>query len=221
MDSNALFEDLIISYWPYLIGLLILGLVTQVLRSSSVKGWWGERQIRFALSQLNALRYQCFHDLYLPRPDAQGTTQIDHVVVSLNGIFVIETKNYSGWIFGTKTQKDWTQQIYKKKTPFKNPLHQNDLHLSALAAYLELPKDRFHSLVYFIGSTSFRTPMPDNVRASGLTRWIQSHQSPLLTHLEINRVVQTLCTLDQDTDRKAAKTAHLKAISARQNLRSV
>ena len=45
-----------------------------------------------------------------------GTTQIDHVVVADTGIFVIETKHYSGWIFGGPNDSQWTQVIYKKKS---------------------------------------------------------------------------------------------------------
>ncbi len=52
-------------------------------------------------------------------------TQLDHVVVSRFGVFVIETKNYRGWIFGSEKQPQWTQQIYRQKNRFQNPLHQN------------------------------------------------------------------------------------------------
>jgi len=60
------------------------------------------------LRNFDPSRYRHFHGLYLPRPDGKGTTQIDHIVVSRYGIFVIETKNYRGWIFGSEKQRDWT-----------------------------------------------------------------------------------------------------------------
>lgn len=49
----------------------------------------------------------------------QGTTQIDHILISPYGVFIIETKNYTGWIFGNARQKQWTQKIYKKVISFK------------------------------------------------------------------------------------------------------
>ena len=53
-------------------------------------------------------------------PDEQtGTTQIDHILLSPYGIFIIETKNYQGWIFGGERQKHWTQKIYKNLLSFK------------------------------------------------------------------------------------------------------
>jgi hypothetical protein len=53
-----------------------------------------------------------------------GTTQIDHVLVSRFGIFVIETKHYKGWIFGDEKSREWTQVIWGRKYRFQNPLHQ-------------------------------------------------------------------------------------------------
>jgi hypothetical protein len=53
-------------------------------------------------------------------PDEQnGTTQIDHILISPYGVFIIETKNYTGWIFGSINQKQWTQKIYKKSYRFQ------------------------------------------------------------------------------------------------------
>jgi restriction system protein len=215
MDPNALFKTLLQTYWPYLIGLLLLGVIAQILKSPTIKGLWGERQIRLLLGRLDPQRYHCFHDLYLPHPDGLGTTQIDHVVVSMNGIFVIETKNYDGWIFGSENGKEWTQKIYRKKSPFQNPLHQNALHLRALASRLALPAGHFHSLVYFIGSATFKKPMPDNVRNTGLIEWIEAHQRLLLTPPELARAQQTLTTLDQTTHRPTVAKAHHKDCQTR------
>jgi len=68
------------------------------------------------LNKLDRKQYAVFHDLYLPRPDGKGTAQIDHVVVSPFGIFVIETKNMAGWIFGDERSRQWTQSIYGNQT---------------------------------------------------------------------------------------------------------
>jgi restriction system protein len=66
--------------------------------------------------------YTLFKNVTLPTED--GTTQIDHVIVSRYGLFVIETKNMKGWIFGSAQQKIWTQKIYRHTSKFQNPLYQ-------------------------------------------------------------------------------------------------
>jgi restriction system protein len=209
MDPNALFKDLNSTYSPLLIGILLLALLAQILKSSTVKGWWGERQVRFVLHRLDPAHYRCFHDLYLPRTDGQGTTQIDHVIASIYGVFVIETKNYQGWIFGSENQPNWTQRIYKRKERFQNPLRQNQLHLNALKAFLQLPEHRFLSAVVFVGSATFKTDMPANVLQFGnLLRWIKSHHQPNLTPAELDQAIERLTTLDATTHRPTAAKNH-------------
>lgn len=57
------------------------------------------------------------------------TTQIDHIVVSPYGVFVIETKGYKGWIMGGENTEYWTQVIYDSKHKFYNPIRQNEGHV--------------------------------------------------------------------------------------------
>ena len=97
-------------------------------------------------------------------PTAEGTTQIDHVLVSRYGIFVIETKDYSGWIFGDARIGQWTQVLYKKKSRFQNPLHQNYKHIKTVQALLDfLPPDQVNGVVVFTGNAEFKTRRPDDV----------------------------------------------------------
>lgn len=51
--------------------------------------------------------------------DDLGMTQIDHIYISKFGIFVVETKNYKGWIYGKTHDKEWTKNVYGKNTLFK------------------------------------------------------------------------------------------------------
>src|SRR5258708_39347972 len=61
--------------------------------------------------------------------------------------FVIETKNMDGWIFGSVQQETWTQQFFKKKFKFQNPLRQNYRHTRCLAEFLNLDHDLLHSIL--------------------------------------------------------------------------
>src|SRR5262249_2599367 len=73
----------------------------------------GEKFVSRKLSNLDSKYYKILDDLVLPSQGNTSTTQIDHVVVSNFGIFCIETKNYTGWIFGNAHQQHWTQVIYR------------------------------------------------------------------------------------------------------------
>lgn len=211
-----LFLSPLLSNWPGLAVLFGFYVFFKLLASPGVKGWIGEAAVnRAVLGKLDPALYRQFHDLYLPRPDGQGSTQIDHVVVSRFGIFVIETKNYKGWIFGSEKQSQWTQQIYRQKNRFQNPLHQNRLHVRALMAYLGLAENRFRPVVFFVGEAEFKTEMPTNVLNRGLLPWIMNHTATLLDPSSWQQAVSRLDGLHRSTDRKAAARAHIEAIKAR------
>lgn len=111
--------------------LIVLAIIAVILNLPSVKGFFGEISIRILLKFLNKDKYLIINDVLIPTNN--GTTaQIDHIVVSIYGIFVIETKNYNGWIFGSENSKNWTQVIYKTKNHFYNPIMQNKGHIKAL-----------------------------------------------------------------------------------------
>lgn len=94
-----------------------------------------------------------------------STTQIDHILVSKKGVFVIETKHYKGWIFGNPKSKTWTQVLYKVKNKFQNPLFQNNRHVRAVQSLLacHVQPRHIHNLVVFTGDAEFKTQMPWNV----------------------------------------------------------
>lgn len=97
--------------------LIIIVIITVILNLPSVKGFFGEIFIRFLLRFLDKEKYIVVNDVLIPTLDGR-TSQIDHVIISIYGIFVIETKNYNGWIFGSEHSKNWTQVIYKTKISF-------------------------------------------------------------------------------------------------------
>ena len=82
------------------------------------EGWFGERKTQFNLwFSLNKELYHRFHDIIIPSDN--GTTQVDHVLVSPFGLFIVETKNLKGWIFGSEEKPKWTQVVYKNKYSFE------------------------------------------------------------------------------------------------------
>lgn len=183
------------------------------LRPRRSRGEAGERLAATRLKDLNPEFYRVFHDIYLPRPDGRGTTQIDHVVLSRFGVFVVETKNYDGWIFGGAQQKMWTQSIFGRNTQFQNPLHQNHLHVSAIRSFLGLSDWQFHSLVFFIDG-DFRTEMPENVICSDLCGWITARRAVLLRDDIFQEAARRVEELEKGTNRKAAKVLHFRGLKA-------
>jgi len=123
---------LLVEYW-YLWLLILLMAVLRMCKPL-IKGWFGEKTVSFYLRRLPRDEYTLLNNVILPTSD--GTTQIDHIVVSLYGIFVIETKNYTGWIFGDEKSAQWTQNIYGQKRRFMNPIRQNYAHVKAVEACL-------------------------------------------------------------------------------------
>ena len=187
MDFFAVIYPLLDQLW-YLLPLLLLAIL---IKSPWFKGMLGEWFINLSIRLfLDQREYHLLKDVTLPIP--QGSTQIDHVIVSRFGIFVIETKNMKGWIFGNPTHKSWTQQIYRRKHSFQNPLRQNHLHMMTLKSLLGVADHQLHSVIYFIGDCTFKTPMPDNVMNRGLIRHIKGKTTQVLTPAEVMQVVETI-----------------------------
>lgn len=169
--------------------LIPAALAIAFIRSSWFKGMRGEARVKFAAKlRLPADTYHRIHNVTLPTPD--GTTQIDHIFISRFGIFVVETKNMKGWIFGGENQAQWTQKIFKQSFRFQNPLRQNYKHVKALEAALNVPPEFIHSVVVFAGGSTFKSPMPVNVtRGGGYITYIKSFHQVVLSESEVQAAV--------------------------------
>lgn len=174
-----------------IIGTIILGVF--LLKQPYFKGKLGETVI----NTLNTIRldkneYEQIKDITLKLKD-ETTTQIDHIIVSIYGIFVIETKNYKGWIYGDEKQKQWTQVNYKQKNKFQNPLHQNYKHIKALEEILQIEIEKIKSIVVFIGNSKFKTPMPQNVFSGGeYVNYIKSFQTEIINKQEKQEIINKI-----------------------------
>jgi restriction system protein len=205
---------LLTPFLPQLSCLLALMLGLNLLKSRWMKGYLGELKVRL-LSRwhLDKRLYKRLHNVTLGTPD--GTTQIDHVIISPYGIFVIETKNMKGGIFGTANQAQWKQKIFKHTFMFQNPLRQNYRHLKAVEAALQVDPADVHSLVAFVGRSEFKTPMPDNVtQGKAFIRYIRSFQEPVFSTRQVEALLQTL-----EVQRRPATLAthrrHVRALKRR------
>lgn len=156
-----------------------------------LKGWIGEKKTAFYLwLSLRNKSYHKFHNIILPSKN--GTTQIDHLIVSVYGLFIVETKNKSGWIFGSEEQPSWTQSIYGKKYSFQNPLRQVFRQKKVLSEFLNVDESNIHTVVYFVGNCKFKTKLPDNVIHSGVGRFIKRFRNQVLLAEEVNQVIKAI-----------------------------
>lgn len=189
LDLSAVISVVFLNIWPFLIIIVII----TFFKSPWIKGKIGEAIVNTSNKLLlDKDDYIPVKDVTLQLSDG-STTQIDHILVSRYGVFVIETKNMKGWIFGGEHQKQWTQQIFKEKNRFQNPLHQNYRHLKALEETLGLSTSSFTSIVAFVGETEFKTPMPENVfNGLSYTKYIKSFRDERLTPSEIRQTLGRL-----------------------------
>ena len=159
-------------------------------------------------------KYHILENITLPVGD--GSTQIDHVIISVYGVFVIETKNMTGWIFGDARQKYWTQTIYKHKSKFQNPLHQNFKHVRVLQDLLGLNQYQIHSVVVFIGDSTLKTEMPENVVQGQECVWfIKSKNRLVLSESDVEEIEQKILLHSLPPSRKTQRdhTRHVKQMN--------
>ena len=167
----------------------------RLLRSAlkaPIKGKIGETLVQAgAVIMLPASVYRQYHDVTLPTEE--GTTQIDHVFVSVFGVFVVETKNMSGWIFGNEQDRNWTQVFPGgRKVRFQNPLRQNYGHVRALESTLAgigLPRGTARSVVVFVGDAELKRKMPENVTVGpGGAHYIRSFKTQVLSESQVAEI---------------------------------
>ena len=164
---------------------------------SNIKGWIGEKVTQAGVwALLDGRDYHRYNNVTLKTRN--GTTQIDHIMLSRYGLFVIETKNYQGWIWGSSSQREWTQSIYGKKTRFQNPLHQNYRHTKSLAEHLGIDHSLIHPIIWFIGDVTFKTAMPSNVLAGGLIPYIKEFNQIVFTDDQLARLKTLLYSFQAD-----------------------
>ena len=179
---------------------------------AKIKGYIGEKAVVTVLSGLPEGQYKILNDIMLQTE--QGTTQIDHIVVSVYGIFVIETKNYKGWITGSEFADYWTKNMYGKKYTFRNPLKQNYAHVKALEEKLGVPEDKFIPIVAFSSNCDIKVKTSKQVVYIGqLKRIIKGYQEIEFSENELDLLVEKIKNeniVEKDARKKHVKQIHTK-----------
>ncbi len=202
-------EELLIIFLILLVGFPIIALVWY--NTAEQKGKRGEEQVHSILTQLSD-EYYILNNLVFRT--AKGTTQIDHVVVSKYGVFAIETKNYSGEIYGDDDRDEWTQIIANnvryRRNPFKeytyitknhlyNPVKQSLGHAYAIKNHLSnYPYLKIIPIVVFIGSASIEKVNSKHHVVYGfeLLPVIRQYKTIYLSDQDVQDVIKTMLTWD-------------------------
>lgn len=169
---------------------ILFVILTVVLSSPKVKGIIGESSALAVLKLLDKEKYVTLYDLMVRLADGK-TTQIDHLVISTYGIFVIEMKNYKGWITGKEDSQYWTQTIYKRKEKLYNPIKQNRTHVKAIQELLtvEYPTVPVISIVVFSTRADLKVNVTSEVvYTPQLLRTIKKYDKEIITFKDVEKL---------------------------------
>ena len=204
---KAIFEILKTTWYIWVL-IITVGIFKPFL--PRLKGFLGEKSVSFFLSRLDPAKYKIINNIMLRA--GSRTTQIDHVVVSNYGIFVIETKNYKGWILGKEFDDYWTQVIFKRKEKLHNPIKQNYGHIQALKDALSEHTDvNYISIVVFTTKADLKVKAnTDVVYTVNLPKTIRKYNTENISDSAKEQIYSKLLSLN--IDNKENRKAHVQAI---------
>ena len=180
---------------------------------ANIKGVIGEGVSRLFFMGLDTNEYKVLHNITLQTTEGK-TTQIDHVIVSIYGVFVVETKNYQGWIYGNEIDRQWTQVIYKKRQQFYNPIKQNQGHIKALKGMLpEYKNIPFISIINFSPKATLKEIQIHSshvyvVYTHRVNSIIKSMKAPVLSNSEIISITERI----QQQNNRSLSSEHIMNI---------
>lgn len=178
---------------------------------SKMKGSVGEKGVTYWLGFLPKKEYRVINNVFLQTE--RGISQIDHIVVSRYGIFVIETKNYKGWIYGNEYAHFWTQNIYGHTYQFINPIHQNYGHIKALEKILSsIGNVPLISLVAFSDNCTLKVQIEKNhvVYWSKIISTIKQYKNMCMSENQLTHMVHLI--KQSNIDSQAIRKKHVQEI---------
>lgn len=173
-------------------GLLTLMIARKLLRvmKQNILGTIGERRIVRLLKRTHT-KGHILTNLYLPYRNS--LTEVDAVFISKRGIFVIESKNYKGRIYGDVNKRSWIQLLRANdKYYFYNPVKQNKSHTKAISKLVGIPEERFKPVVVFGNNARLNVNTDCVMRVNDLTSYIKSQPVTIQNTKKLKEVYKTL-----------------------------
>lgn len=184
---------------------ILLILVTVFYKK--IRGFMGEFWVKQELKKLPKDKYIILNDIMIK--SSKGTHQIDHIIISKYGIFVVEMKNYYGLITGEEHQNKWTQHLGKNKYYFNNPIHQNYGHIKALEELLNLREDKFISIICISNQAKLKVKAKNVTQLDFISDLIKSYNNEII--IEDLSKIKNKIEQNNITDKEIRKS-HIKNI---------
>ncbi|ASW42322.1 nuclease-related domain-containing protein [Clostridium isatidis] len=174
-----------------IISVIILSLIViMIFRRRKIELNQGEIEVNEVLEKIKG--YKLLSNVMIKRES--GTSQIDHILIGKKGVFVIETKDYNGKIYGDQYSKYWMQKLNGRKNTFYNPIRQNYGHIKALEEMLDR-KDIFISLIVFTNKSNIKKIKAEVpvIQLKKLKRFIKKYKSDIyLSKDEISEIYNSI-----------------------------
>lgn len=172
------------------------------------RGVRAERRAKAILDRLSPHEYRVYHELFPDKNSSGSLTEIDHVVVSRYGVFVVETKGYYGDVHVVPDASEWKVDRGHQVDSMDNPLRQNAMHVDALAFTLDLEgRSWIRSVVCFADDdTRLRgAPVANVVTAERLVEHIVGTRQVVLNADGVGRITTILDQVDAETPERRAR----------------
>ena len=196
-------NEFVLKLLPIVLSVFILGILCAIFYKKII-GKAGEFHVKNELKKLPNDKYLILNDVMIE--DNNTTYQIDHIVVSEFGIFVIETKQYNGYIVGNEYEKKWKQN---NKFYINNPIHQNYGHIKALENVLKLEGNKFVPIVCIPSTAKIQVESKSHVlHIDELNETILSYKEKIIdNYREIYKIIDSLNIVDRDKRKKHVEYA--------------
>lgn len=178
------------------------------------KGYYGE-YLTFKKLEQEYPNSVIMTNIYIPHNNIN--TEIDLLMIHKTGIYVFESKNYSGWIFGSENDKKWTITLNRTvKNQVLNPIIQNKIHIAALMNLLILDETYFNNIIVFsdrceLKSVNVKTIVIKRNQLISLLDKVIENKDNILTEESIKEVKNQLMLYCNVTEE--VKTQHIKNIT--------
>lgn len=187
--------------WLFIVMIILFFFIIMKLNSPEYKGKNGEKLVAERLEIIDGYKY-IFNNIMIN--DNGKSRQIDHIAITEYGVYVIETKNYAGTIYGKETSNKWKQYLNKKCFEFENPVYQNYGHLQIVNEHINDLTTEVYSIIIFIRRCKLKVDTTTVVLYEDqLSQYIKSRPK-VLTIEQIDKICQRISEI-QITDEQTIK----------------
>lgn len=208
-------EEKIFKMW---LAVIIIVVAVVAYRLPVVKGFIGETIVKLIIGRTTkkSEKEKFVINNFLIELDNGKTSQTDHILINRNGVFVIETKNYSGRIYGDDTRKEWTQVLNygKVKNHFYSPVKQNAVHVHHIKELLPTETPIYSAVVFVKGNTTF-IKSKYTYSLHGLINLIKAPKGKVLSVGEMEEIYRVL--EKKNSSKVVTNAEHVQNIRKTQN----